>query len=1474
MRDTIVEELHKKIGTELGIGQLHFTPFNALELDSVYLHDVNGEQIFFAEKIYANVDILPLLQRKLVVNAAHLTKFDIYLSKDSANSPLNIQYVIDAFKSDTQQSNATLQIKLNAISLSEGSFRYDVKDKPRKEERFDANHIYVSDLDGRFALKSLTADSLNIQIKKLNLKEQSGLKITNLTSRLVTQDKKASIRGFRLDLPDSFLQFDKCEVDLSNVATTKDLLDNATFDCIITPSYIAPKDVAAFTPALRYFTDLITLQARITGSVDNINIQDLQLNYGEKMQLISNIEIKDTRFADKMYILGSIDELTMTGTEIEGLRNNFSKNNIRLPNSIRDLNLVSFEGDISGYLNQLTAFGSLESDLGIVNTDVLFGFDADNGATKFYLQGGVYASNFQIGRLLSNKDLGKVSVDLEINMKEPKNGGLQGSAVSIIRDMDYKGYTYADAAIDFTYDGLKMEGKLNIDDPNGMVAIEGLFDLSDKENPELDFFASVKNVKMGNLHLTEKMDNSDLSFSIDANFQGKNIDDAQGYIKIDSIDFFRGDQHFFLQDFLIEASGISTDRKLTIQSDLFNGEVLGAYSFTTMASSIQQTLHAYLPALVRELKSDEKKRADIKDNNMNFHFQINNTEKLSSILNLPVTVVNQSKITGFYNNRSEKFRLEVFTPFIKAAGMNIKSGYVLVENPKDKINSQIEALILGKNNAITKLEIASDAENNEVSSKINFSNDGKQKAKGEFSLSALFAKEGNDPLNVDINILPSSLLMNNAQWNLYETKVSIKKDWYNIRNFKIETEDKNQNIFIDGTYAKNDSRQILKTELKNIDLHYIFETLAIDVLKFGGRSTGRVFVSSTEGKPYANTRLNVDDFSFNGTPLGHLNLFSEFDEDTKKIMMSGVITSAEKKITNVDGEIDPIKQGLSMNFEADSLDISFLNAYTSSLFNNVSGRGSGKVRLFGNFSKVTVEGDAFVEDGRIGINFLNTQYSFTDSVHLKSDLIYFNDIAFHDDYGNTAYGNGKVAHNMFTNISYHIDLSAENFLLYNATEKHNPIFSGKVFGTGNGVVSGDEQAVVIDVNIRTENKTEVRMNFMDNSITEYNFITYKSKDEPKAEEETDIQSVGQPIQTKSPMDIDMRFYIDATPDAVVELVMDPVGGDVLRGSGTGALRFNWSTKAPPRLYGNYLINRGSYLFTFQRLLERKFVIEDESTVRFDGDPFEAMLNVNAVYKITANLNDLSSSLAETSGQSNIPVNCILNLTGPLRRPTVKLDLAFPAAVPEVERQIKVYLDSEDMINRQVAYLLLLSKFYTPANSETEYRTTGFASVASATLSSQLTQIVSKLDNRWQLGTNIRTSDSEMTSTEVELILSSQLLNDRLLINGNFGYRDDPTIEKDAFIRDIEIEYLLNKSGTWRVKAYNRYNEKYYYHATSAEETQGVGIKYKRDFDKVSELLPWKREPKEEPALPADTLVPIIPDSIQKGSPLSSFIKLK
>lgn len=1476
-KDRIVNELKKKLDTDLSIGHLKFQPFNNIELDSVYLYDKNHKLILNAEQVSAHFDILHILKKSLVISSARISDFEINLSKENKDSTLNIQFVIDAFKPQNNDNKSKLQVDINTVSIVNGKLNYDIQDKPISNNKFDVNHIHVSRLNAKLALKSLKADSLNIYIKKLNLLENSGLEIKNLTTRLITQDKKALLKGFKLDLPDSDIKLEKCQVHIDAPDSAINKLDYLKFDCKISQSNISPKDVSVLVPALRNFKDLITIQADVVGSIDDINVSNLSLIYGQKSKLKINAQIKSIRNREKTFVLGKVDNFTLESYELERLINNLSDKKQTLPDYLNQLGTIVFQGNISGYLNQLKAFGNLNTEIGEIKTDVILGFDPSKGI-KTYIDGKIYTDNLNLRKLFRNNDLDKLSFSADLHYKQSTQNKKVGNLQAVIRNFNFKNHSYRNIKFFIDFSDTKFNSKFRIDDPNGKLNMDGLLDITDKKNPVLNFVAHARDIQLDSLNLAKNLSQSYLTFDLQANLKGSNIDEVNGYVKIDTLQFYREDKNFLLKSFKVETGKDDDQKFINVSSDILNGSVKGEYSLKTIAKNLKNTIVPYLNILLQTDRPQKPNinKANEKIDNLTFEFKINNTNELSSVLNLPVTIVSQAKITGFYNSITDKFKLEVFTPSLLAAGKNIESGYVVVENPSDEILANISATLTNNKNTKNDISVKSSMANNTIKTNISFENNNKQKAKGNFSLLTMLSKD-DGKTQVDVDIQPGDLMLNNIVWKMNNSHVSLHGDnSVDIDNLNIQSEDGLQGIKINGQYSPHDAKDILKIELKNIDLNYVFESLAIDALKFGGSTTGNVFVSSIEGKPYANTRLDVKDFSFNGTDLGTLNLFSELEDKTNKVMMEGTILSKENKNTYVNGYVDPINQKLKIGFDADSLDIGFISYYASSLFDKVSGRGSGHCTISGNFSQVTVEGDAYIQNGNIGLNFLNTTYEFSDSIHMRKNLIYFNNITLKDQYNNVAVGSGKVVHDHFSDFVYYVNLSADNFLLYNANEKMNPLFYGKVFGSGNGEISGDMQAVNIDIRMHTEKNTYVHMDFMEEEVNEYSFITYKNK---KYINRTDSSSAitnyrAKPIQNNSGIDINMNFYIDATPDAVVELLMDPVGGDVLKGSGSGAIQFVWSTKASPQLFGNYLINRGSYNFTFQKLMERKFSIENGSNIQFTGDPFGAVLDVKALYKLTANLNDLDKDLVRNSGQTNIPVNCVLHLTGPLRRPNVGLDLAFPSADPEIERQIKNLINTEDMINKQVAYLLILSKFYTPDYANIDSKTSDFAAVASATLSTQLSKIISQIDDRWQVGTNIRYSDAGFTNTEVELVLSSQLLNDRLIINGNFGYREDKnrSNKQDNFIGNVDIEYLLNNSGTWRVKAYNHYNEKYYYTETSIQ-TQGVGLMYKKDFDRISEL--FRRKKKHIPAsIQKSNSKPTASNTAVPSNYLNSFVKIK
>ena len=152
------------------------------------------------------------------------------------------------------------------------------------------------------------------------------------------------------------------------------------------------------------------------------------------------------------------------------------------------------------------------------------------------------------------------------------------------------------------------------------------------------------------------------------------------------------------------------------------------------------------------------------------------------------------------------------------------------------------------------------------------------------------------------------------------------------------------------------------------------------------------------------------------------------------------------------------------------------------------------------------------------------------------------------------------------------------------------------------------------------------------------------------------------------------------------------------------------------------------------------------------------------------------------------------------------------------------------------------------------------SVASSTISSQLSNLLGQISDKWTISPNFHSQKGDFSDVDVDLALSSQLLNNRLLFNGNFGYRDNAYNSKNSnFIGDFDIEYLLNSRGNLRLKAYNHFNDQNYF-IRNALTTQGVGIVFRHEFDKLFR----KRTPKSKPQASGDS----VRQSTKKSSTVS------
>jgi hypothetical protein len=646
-------------------------------------------------------------------------------------------------------------------------------------------------------------------------------------------------------------------------------------------------------------------------------------------------------------------------------------------------------------------------------------------------------------------------------------------------------------------------------------------------------------------------------------------------------------------------------------------------------------------------------------------------------------------------------------------------------------------------------------------------------------------------------------------------------------------------------------------ELNEVDLTYVFQTLNIKALDFGGIATGKVFAKDLYNTRQLTTNLDITDFAFIKTVFGHLLLDGSWDDEKQGVKMTGNVVKNDTSAVNIDGMIYPVKEEISILFDSKNADAAFLRKYLNNVVQDFSGQITGPLRLFGDLNHPTVEGTVHVEGGKFKIGFLNTYYTFSDTVRCTPEKIFIQNMALYDEYKNKAVANAYVQHRQFDDFQFAVNLDFNHFMAFNANKTTNPVFFGTVFGHGKATLSGTEELININVSLQNAENSKMTLNFMDApDVAEYNFIRFiNEKDSVPVAAQSKFPAIpDRPdfIEDDPKTEVRLTLSLGITPDATIDVIMNPSTGDKISAYGAGHLDIQYATSSPVKVIGNYKIEKGKYNFSLQQVLIRNFDINEGSSITFRGDPYAAELDLNAAYTVSANLGDLDERLFLLSARNNVPVNCILLLKGPLSHPNISFDMDLPGSTAELTRQVKSYIRTDDMMNRQILYLLILSRFYTsPEYARTDSRQNNDLSFLTSTLSSQLSNLLGSLSDNIQIGTAFhQTYEGAKTSTEVELLLSSTLLNNRLIINGNFGYINNMEYadmpEGNApnnnipIVGDLDIEYKLTRSGNIRLKGFNHYNYRNYYSITP-EWTQGIGILFRKDFNHFRNLLGRKSE---------------------------------
>ena len=1367
----VATALEQKLGTRVSVGRIDMGFLNRIIIDDILIYDQQQKEMLRAGRLTAKVDLVPLTQGKIAISSAQIFGVNASLYRNDSLSPTNYQFVLDSLSSKDTTSHTPLDLRINSFIMRHSSISYDQWDIARTPGRFNPKHLHIHDISAHINLKALKDDSLNIKVKRMAFKEQSGLEVGRMAFQLTAGNSMADIQDFTLQLQESTFHLDS----LKGSYDRERLKETLNYQATISKTRVIPSELRYFVPWLKNYQHAITVATTLHGTVNSLTVPHLSI-LSDKGDLSLTAE-GHYRKASGMHPewQANINHLHISNETLDFI----DKNAVTLPESILRLGDVQLSGSMGGdSQGTLTADADMTTNVGALKADVQW-------TENSLFTGHLLTEGIRLDQILNNEKLGTLAADLQLAGKLNGNRLAALTASGNIPTITYDGHDYKNITLDGQYMADDIKGWLNIDDERIHARIEA------------------------DLHATS-------------------LDNAVGVVSLTDLQLPEKD---FALRFLRMESGYDDDSRhyVHLYSDFAHAEVKGQFNYATVGQSFANIVGARLPTLpgLPPLTHDTH-------NNFTVHFTVAETEWLRKVMGVELSLDEPIDLTATVNDGSRQLNVEANMPQITYNGEHFKDGHISIITPNDTMLANISLTKVQDNGAPLQMSLLANAANNNLTTLLQWDNHNAiRHMDGRLGAIAHLYRNANNQPEAHVTIQPSPLHIGDEQWHMEASDMIYSPGRLVVNRFTIQNGE--QYIKANGR-ASSHPFDTLFVDLNKVEVAYILDLVNFHSVEFGGKASGRTTIASAFEAPAMHADLTVDHFTFQDGRMGTLTAAVDWNRQLKQIDIDAVADDGPDSQTLISGYVSPERNYIDLNIKGQGTHIDFLHSFTSSFLSDVSGHAHGEVQLSGPLSSMQLLG-TLVVDGQATVIPLGTTYTLRgDTVRLVTDDILLQDVPVYDKYDNVGILRGGIHHKHLTNLTFDLGVHTDLLLGYDVRDFGDQTFYGTIFAAGDVTLQGRPGRVTIDCDITPLQGSVFTYNVSSpDAISNQEFITWRSRQQSTTANATQTDNTEQHSST----DIYLNFNIYASPDATMRLLMDAGTGDYITLNGSGVLRATYYNKGTFNMFGTYTVDHGTYGITIQNIIKKNFTFNQGGTIVFGGDPYDATLQLQASYPVQGvSLSDLS--IGNTFSQATIRVNCLMNITGQPNAPRVEFDLDMPTVNADEQQMVRSVINGDQEMNQQVLYLLSIGRFYQQGqnNEQSSQDQTSLAmqSLLSGTLSSQLNNVLSSVikNDDWNFGANISTGTEGWNNAEYEGIIAGRMLNNRLLINGQFGYRDNATQATPSFIGDFDIRYLLYPSGNLALKVYNQTNDRYF--TRSSLNTQGIGLIMKKDFNRLGELF--------------------------------------
>ena len=1434
--------LSGQLKTEVRIDRVEVRFFMNVMLKGVYIEDQHKNVLLRSDKINVKLGDYDFGANFFELKKVVLENTSFNLRKYKGEEKTNLQFIINYFKTEKKKKEEKypLKLKITDFRLSNSGFSFIDDNKPHNNnDVMDFDDINISKINIEMEDVCILADSVCGTIKALSAHEKSGFIINSFSAKTIVSKHNIIVNKLLAKTPNSDLDLDLAFV-YQDFKSFKEFVTKVKIISEVRPTKLNLIDIAHYVKQMHGMNNLIYFSSGVKGTVSNLKLKKFMMKYGSDTYFDADISMNGLPKIKETYINLKIRDLTSSVNDLNNIvipAPNRSVRHLKLPQMLQRLGNFHVNGTFTGFYSSFVSFATLNSDLGSISTDII----VKNTNKIISYDGNVATENFYLGELLNSSGLlGKVSLNAKINGTGLTANDAVFTLIGNIQQLEFKNYSYSGITVNGGFDKKIFNGLINIQDQNLEMKFDGVINFNDTL-PDYDFKADVKYADLKKLNLLPKDTVAEMQGRLTIDMQGNNIDNLRGTISVVNAAFRQNKKFIDLESLQLYTEISRTGyRTFNLKSDYVDADINGYFVFSELGNSFKRFILNYIPNFYFALDTNNK---TIARQEFDFDIRLYNATPVLDYFVTGLGTAGNTMVKGSFNSITNTSKVDAVSSRLSYNRYNLQSWKLNFNASNGLIDLALNAdsLQLSDSSHLVNFGLISRVENDSINSKLFWDNKKKE------NRNAANLNFYNYFLNNSESVMgfkPSELVIDDGQWTLND-KGTIVFDTNMITFNNLMVYRGLQGLQIQGVISKNPS-DTLAVIFNSFDISNIDELTNAKKFDLDGIVTGKVSISDLYVSPNYYANLKIKDFGINSDKLGDALIISKWDDEKKGVQINAEIYY----VGNIGRSTPVIAKGYyypgdkPQNFDIDifveNLRLKALNRYVASFGTIVNGTATGRLYLRGK-KKPELTGLLKVIRGALKINYLNTIYAFSfDSVKITKNAFTFNNIIAIDQpdkdktYPDTVLVSGKVTHEYFKKLGFDIYVDSKKALCLNTNSTLNQYFYGKAYATGNAHIYGDQKKVNIDVAATTEKGTQLFVPVGGTTALQASdYITFVQE----AQDTLAIGDVGKEIHGLS---LDMSYNV--TEDAEIQLLFDPRVGDRIRGVGNGNIRITYADNEM-NMFGNYVLTSGDYLFTFQNIINKRFIIDPGSTVKWNGDPYDAEMDIRARYKIRANL----AGLGIDTNSRYVPVECIINITNVLSNPQFTFEVDLPSLL-EYEKDTYLAAINQN-INNNFISLLIINSFVNP-NTGIGQATTAGASLlgksASEVLSNQLSNWLSQISKNVNIGVNYRPGDN-ISEEEVAVALSTQLFNDRLSVSSNLGVATGQNTgnakNSNQIVGDVDLELKISKA--LKLKVYNHTNQYDILQYTSPY-TQGLGIIYRKEFNTYKDLFLKRKKAKSKP----------------------------